>query len=108
MTVIRNRAAFAEHAAPEAVAHHLRQAEMAAARANAEVRWLSNLLAEKTADTRHLHICVSCSDGTAPGPGCINCRDTGMDQTPCQAEGHQPQCPHGCCEHIVAGWKENR
>ncbi len=106
MTVIKNRADFARYAHADAVAAYLRKAEAVAARANAEVRWLAKLLVEKTADSRHLHICVSCSDGTQPGPGCGNCRETGMDQTPCQTEGHQAQCPHGCCEHIVAGWKE--
>ena len=46
----------------------------------------------------HAHVCLMCSpDGRLPGHGCINCRQTGMDQTPCQAEGHEPQCPHGCC-----------
>ncbi|MFI5895701.1 hypothetical protein ACIA5D_36960 [Actinoplanes sp. NPDC051513] len=106
MTVIKNRAAFAQHASPEAVAAVLREAEAVAARAQGEVRWLAKLLVEKTADSRHAHVCVSCSDGIQPGAGCINCRNTGMDQTPCQAEGHQPQCPHGCCERIIAGWKE--
>lgn len=37
----------------------------------------------------HPHYCVSCSDGDAPGPGCGNCRQTGMDQTP------WPRC-EGC------------
>lgn len=31
---------------------------------------------------QHPHFCVSCSDGETAGPGCINCRSTGMDQTP--------------------------
>lgn len=31
----------------------------------------------------HRHFCLVCSDGTERGPGCINCRETGMDQTPC-------------------------
>lgn len=48
MAVIKNRKAFAEYAAPEAVAAYLHKAEEAAARANAEVRWLTGLLAEKT------------------------------------------------------------
>jgi len=31
------------------------------------------------------HVCLSCSpDAQTPGPGCLNCRQTGMDQTPCQ------------------------
>jgi hypothetical protein len=30
----------------------------------------------------HPHFCVTCSDGEAAGRGCINCRLTGMDQTP--------------------------
>jgi hypothetical protein len=34
----------------------------------------------------HPHYCVGCSDGEAPGPGCGDCRSTGMDQTP------WPQC----------------
>lgn len=47
----------------------------------------------------HAHACVTCSpDGRQPGPGCVNCRKTGMDQTPCQAEGHKPQCPQDCCD----------
>lgn len=39
----------------------------------------------------HPHYCVSCSDGETQGPGCINCRQTGMDQTP------WPHC-EGCRE----------
>lgn len=35
----------------------------------------------------HPHFCVSCSDGETAGPGCINCRQTGFDQTP------WPDCP---------------
>lgn len=32
----------------------------------------------------HAHACVTCSpDARQPGPGCINCRQTGWDQTPC-------------------------
>lgn len=31
---------------------------------------------------KHPHYCVSCSNGETPGPGCINCRSTGYDQTP--------------------------
>lgn len=31
----------------------------------------------------HDHYCRTCSDGTKPGPGCINCRQTGYDQSPC-------------------------
>lgn len=46
----------------------------------------------------HAHACVSCSpDGVLPGPGCGNCRQTGMDQTPCATPGHFRSCPHGCC-----------
>lgn len=106
MPVIENRAYFAEHAAPEAVRAYLTQAQTAAARANAEVRWLTGLLAEKTAHLRHHHVCAGCSDGTRPGPGCGSCRNSGMSQNPCTEEGHQPQCPHGCCPHIVDQWKE--
>lgn len=47
----------------------------------------------------HSHVCVSCSpDGAEPGPGCVNCRQTGMDQAPCTALGHSRSCPHGCCD----------
>lgn len=47
----------------------------------------------------HSHVCISCTpDDVTPGPGCINCRNTGMDQTPCNEPGHEPQCPHGCCD----------
>lgn len=54
-------------------------------------------LAARAADP-HAHACVTCSpDGVLPGPGCDNCRRTGMDQTPCMEAGHDPQCPHGCC-----------
>lgn len=31
----------------------------------------------------HDHYCRVCSNGSNPGTGCINCRNTGMDQTPC-------------------------
>lgn len=31
---------------------------------------------------KHPHYCVTCSDGETQGPGCINCRSTGFDQTP--------------------------
>lgn len=30
----------------------------------------------------HPHFCVVCSDGEAKGPGCVNCRSTGFDQSP--------------------------
>lgn len=30
----------------------------------------------------HPHYCLSCSNGEAKGPGCMNCRQTGFDQTP--------------------------
>ncbi len=40
----------------------------------------------------HPHYCVSCSEtGEASGPGCINCRMTGFDQTPWpDCQGCQP------------------
>ena len=31
---------------------------------------------------KHPHHCASCSRDGKPGPGCINCRQTGYDQTP--------------------------
>jgi hypothetical protein len=30
----------------------------------------------------HPHYCLSCSNGETKGPGCMNCRQTGFDQTP--------------------------
>lgn len=36
----------------------------------------------------YTHVCLSCSpDAQRPGPGCVNCRHTGMDQTPCLPRG---------------------
>jgi hypothetical protein len=38
----------------------------------------------------HNHVCATCSpDGIHGGAGCINCRNTGYDQTPCV------DCPGG-------------
>lgn len=38
-----------------------------------------------------LHVCLTCSsNGLKPGPGCINCRSTGWDQTPCRSAA-EPQ-----------------
>lgn len=31
----------------------------------------------------HNHVCGMCSDGIHQGRGCVNCRNTGMDQSPC-------------------------
>lgn len=45
---IKNRAAFAEFAAPEAIAAYLKKAKDNAAKANREVEWLSTLLAKRT------------------------------------------------------------
>lgn len=102
MPLIENRAYFAEHASPEAVAAYLDVAKGAASRVNAEVCWLEKLLADKTVGLPHTHTCVTCSpDGRKKGPGCHNCRHTGMDQTPCQADGHQAHCPAGCCETMA-------
>lgn len=43
----------------------------------------------------HTHYCWTCSDGTKPGGGCHNCRNTGMDQTPCVGcPGPQPAAEH--------------
>lgn len=47
----------------------------------------------------HAHVCISCSpDGSRPGAGCGNCRQTGFDQTPCLEPGHVPHCPADYCE----------
>lgn len=33
---------------------------------------------------RSVHVCLSCSsDGLYPGSGCINCRQSGWNQSPC-------------------------
>jgi hypothetical protein len=40
------------------------------------------------------HVCLSCSpDSQTPGYGCINCRQTGMDQTPCKPVPAPPTPP---------------
>lgn len=43
-----NRARFAEHAAPEAIAFHLRAAQIAQRAAERDVKWLSALLSRRT------------------------------------------------------------
>jgi hypothetical protein len=65
-----------------------------------ELDQVDGLRASQRARARdpHAHACFACSpDGVLPGWGCDCCRGTGMDQTPCQEVGHEPQCPHGCC-----------
>lgn len=43
---------------------------------------------------RWTHVCLGCSpDAQTPGPGCVRCRHTGMDQTPCQPPGANPPQP---------------
>lgn len=44
---ITNRAGFARHAAPEAIAHHLAAATKAQIEATREVAWLTQLLEER-------------------------------------------------------------
>ena len=44
---------------------------------------------------RFVHVCLSCSmiyapDDITPGPGCVNCRQTGWDQTPCRPPRTKP------------------
>lgn len=56
---------------------------------------------ERCGTPRNRHVCLSCSPtGDQPGPGCINCRHTGWDQTPCQLSTSEPatvcKCPAGC------------
>ncbi len=102
---ITDRRAFAEHADPEAIRAHLNAARARASQAIRDVQWLEGLLFRPARPARlpHAHACVSCSpDGEQRGPGCHNCRETGMDQNPCQAEGHQPHCPAGCCDQTTA------
>lgn len=47
MPVIKNRAGFAEHAAPEAIQAALGKARRAAEEAGREVRWLEGLLEQR-------------------------------------------------------------
>lgn len=52
------------------------------------VDWLDNLkMCEICKRPRLIHACPTCSPGwpipKQAGPGCINCRQTGWDQTPC-------------------------
>lgn len=43
-----------------------------------------------TASIHPRHHCMSCGTLDAPGPGCVNCRQTGYDQTPCKACAQDP------------------
>lgn len=36
------------------------------------------------------HHCLTCGTADGPGPGCVNCRGTGFDQTPCLACASAP------------------
>lgn len=45
-----------------------------------------------------IHYCRSCSDGTEPGPGCINCRNTGWCQNPCLPPHRWTRHGHRCCD----------
>lgn len=52
------------------------------------VEWRESIiLCETCEQPRRIHICWSCGDRNPvdpkPGAGCINCRNTGWDQTPC-------------------------
>lgn len=39
----------------------------------------------------YTHVCLTCSpDAQTPGPGCHNCRNTSMDQTPCKPPSEAP------------------
>ncbi len=45
-----------------------------------------------------IHYCRSCSDGTEPGPGCINCRNTGWCQNPCLPPHRWTRHGWRCCD----------
>lgn len=53
------------------------------------------------------HVCLGCSpDHQTPGPGCINCRKTGMDQTPCKPSpsGLSATVPAGTAPAVPEGY----
>lgn len=48
---------------------------------------------------QHTHFCWSCSDGSAAGRGCGNCRQTGFEQSPClNCPGPQIAPPDGSAD----------
>lgn len=54
---------------------------------------------ETCSQPRNRHVCLSCSPtGDEPGHGCINCRQTGWDQTPCLPPHRWTGHGHRCCE----------
>lgn len=90
------------HASHEALAAMIKGARAEHRRIGRHIAWLEELhtkrVAEKAAGTwpypadpdavqfpcGRSHVCGSCSPRPdVPGPGCINCRNTGYDQTPC-------------------------
>lgn len=98
----RNRAAFAANASPEAIAALLKDAQAEHRRVGRVALWLEELHERRAAEKEsgawpypadpdavrfpcgRSHVCGSCSPRPdVPGPGRINCRNTGYDQTPC-------------------------
>lgn len=96
------RASFERHASPEAIASALKGAQTEQRRVARVTAWLEELHAKRVDEKARgiwpyqddpdavrfpcgrSHVCVSCSPRPdVPGPGCINCRQTGYDQTPC-------------------------
>lgn len=96
------RAGFERNASPEAIAALAKEANAELRRVARVIEWLEELrdrrIDERDAGTwpyppdpqaarfpcGRSHVCVSCSPRPdVPGPGCLNCRQTGFDQTPC-------------------------
>lgn len=53
----------------------------------------------------YTHVCLSCSpDAQTPGPGCVNCRNTGMDQTPCKPPNRKADRPEPALNREPTGF----
>ncbi len=98
------RQRFERDADPQTITERLVKARQELATLQAHIEWLDKLynqrVTEQAAGTwpyppnpraerfpcGRSHVCVSCSpELDVRGPGCINCRQTGYDQTPCLA-----------------------
>jgi hypothetical protein len=101
----RNAAALAELLRGGQLATDVRRAAIAALQGTAPAPTPVELRAaaatggpcETCGRPRNVHVCVGCADLTVgpdriqPGPGCGNCRSTGMDQSPCYPPGEGPR-----------------
>ena len=108
----RYRDSLTAHASHEAIAEMIKGAKAEHRRIGRHITWLEELHAKRLAEKEsgawpyrddpdavrfpcgQSHACWTCSPHPdVPGPGCLNCRDTGYDQTPCM----------GCAEHDRVG-----